>query len=193
MPNDGKKGITVKINAELHAEIKEYIESHGMTMAEFVILALDDELHPKFDQKEGQNMGNMRTLAFQMPEDLFQRIKEYLQRNNMTQKEFVIGLIEAELERDQLERENAEQIREESEEDTEQEESTAVSNFEAVSKEVENSAGEQDCGDCSEGFEDENEESESEDEDEIYDEYEESECDTEDESETSGMGFSMGM
>ena len=84
MPSDGKKGITVKINAELHAEVKEYIESHGMTMAEFVILALDDELHPKFDQKEGQNMGNMRTLAFQVPEDLFQRIKEYLQRNNMT-------------------------------------------------------------------------------------------------------------
>ena len=45
-------------------------------------------------------MGNMRTLAFQVPEELFQQIKDYLQRNNMTQKEFVIGLIETEINRD---------------------------------------------------------------------------------------------
>ena len=41
-----------------------------------------------------------------MPEDLFQRIKDYLQRNNMTQRQFLIGLIEDELERDQTERES---------------------------------------------------------------------------------------
>lgn len=105
MPSDGKKGITVKIDAELHAEVRQYLESHGMTMAEFITLALDDELHPKLNQKEGQNMGNMRTLAFQVPEDLFQRIKDYLQRNNMTQKEFMLGLIENELNREQTERE----------------------------------------------------------------------------------------
>lgn len=48
----------------------------------------------------------MRTLAFQVPDDLFRRIKEYLQRNNMTQKEFIIGLIEQELTRDMTERES---------------------------------------------------------------------------------------
>ena len=33
---DEKKGITVKIDADLNAEIKEYLERHeGMTMAEF--------------------------------------------------------------------------------------------------------------------------------------------------------------
>lgn len=32
-------------------------------------------------------MGNMRTMAFQVPEELFQRIKDYLHRNNMSQKE----------------------------------------------------------------------------------------------------------
>lgn len=30
-----------------------------MTMAEFITLAVDDELHPKIQQKEGKNMGNM--------------------------------------------------------------------------------------------------------------------------------------
>ena len=45
---DEKKGITVKIDADLHAEVKEYIEQHGMTMAEFITLAVDNELHPKY-------------------------------------------------------------------------------------------------------------------------------------------------
>lgn len=49
-------------------------------------------------------MGNMRTMAFQVPEELFQRIKSYLQRNNMSQKQFVLGLIEAELDREQAQR-----------------------------------------------------------------------------------------
>lgn len=102
-----KKSITVKIDADLHAEIREYLERHeGMTMAEFITLAVDDELHPKIQQKEGNNMGNMRTMAFQVPEELFQRIKDYLHRNNMSQKEFVLGLIETELDREQTERES---------------------------------------------------------------------------------------
>ena len=61
-------------------------------------------------------MGNMRTLAFQVPEDLFWKIKDYLQRNKMTQKDFVIGLIEAELERDLAEREGSEETPEVAEE-----------------------------------------------------------------------------
>lgn len=104
MPTEEKKGITVKVDAALHAEVRQYLESHGMTMAEFVTLALQDELHPKIQMKEDTK--SMRTLAFQVPDDLFRRIKEYLQRNNMTQKEFIIGLIEQELTRDMTERES---------------------------------------------------------------------------------------
>ena len=99
MPENEKKGITVKIDAGLHAEVRQYIEAHGMTMAEFVSMALDNELHPKIRAAE-KNMENMRTMAFQVPEEMFQRIKEYLQRHHMTQKQFVLGLIEAELDRD---------------------------------------------------------------------------------------------
>lgn len=46
-------------------------------------------------------MGAMRTMAFQVPQELFDQIKDYLERHNMTQKQFVIGLIQAELDRDQ--------------------------------------------------------------------------------------------
>ncbi len=145
MPTDEKKGITVKVDAGLHAEVKEYIESHSMTMAEFVSLALQDELHPKIHAKE--DTGNMRTLAFQVPDDLFRQIKEYLQRNNMTQKEFIIGLIETELERDMAERESVSNAQtddsEQAEEDTGQEETAAAGDFEDAPDEDESEDEEQ--------------------------------------------------
>lgn len=106
MPNSGKKGITVRIDANLHAQVSQYLRDHSMTMAELVSRALDDELHPKIQMKEGNTMANTRTIAVQVPEDLFQRIKDYLQRNNMTQRQFLLGLIEDELEREQTERES---------------------------------------------------------------------------------------
>ena len=56
------KGITVKIDAVLHAEVRQYLEANNMTMAEFVTQALDDELHPKF-QKEDTKMENTRTIS----------------------------------------------------------------------------------------------------------------------------------
>lgn len=105
MSEETKKGVTVKIDAALHAEVREYLDARNMTMAEFVTQALDHELHPKYEMKEGTAMANTRTLAIQIPEELFQRIKDYLQRNNMTQKQFLIGLIEDELERDLAQRE----------------------------------------------------------------------------------------
>ena len=49
-------------------------------------------------------MGKGRTLAFQVSEELFQRVKEYLEayekayHRRLTQKEFVVGLIEQALE-----------------------------------------------------------------------------------------------
>lgn len=134
MPDGEKKGITVKIDADLHAEVRQYLEEHGMTMAEFVAQALDNELHPKYSMKEGDSMGNMRTIAFQVPEDLFMKIKDYLQRNNMTQKQFLLGLIEDELNREQTERDSLSADREgfqsENEEVTDEEETAAVDDFE---------------------------------------------------------------
>ena len=109
-----KKGITVKIDADLHAEVRQYLEANNMTMAEFVTQALDDELHPKF-QKEDTKMENTRTIAFQVPEDLFQRLKDYLRRNEITQRQLLVTLIEEELEREQTEREALEATPEQTE------------------------------------------------------------------------------
>lgn len=152
VPDNEKKGITVKIDAGLHAEVRQYLESHGMTMAEFVTQALQDELHPKINMREENTMGNMRTLAFQVPEELFQQIKDYLQRNNMTQKEFVIGLIKTEIDRDLTQLAEVVEASQEIEETTEYSE-------------------EQDNADISEDFEEINDESEDIDEEQGESEY----------------------
>ena len=161
MSTNEKKGITVKIDAELHAEVRQYLEKHEMTMAEFVTLALQDELHPKINIQEEKNMGNMRTLAFQVPEELFQKIKDYLQRNNMTQKEFVIGLIENEIERDLSQRadvsEATTEAEEVAEEHTEQQEEAAMSDSESISELVGEEPEERENADFLDDFDSEKE------------------------------------
>ena len=163
-----KKGITVKIDADLHAEIRQFIEQNGMTMAEFVSQALYNELHPKIQPQEVKNMGPTRTMAFQMPEDMFQRLKDYLRRHNITQKEFVLGLVEAEIKRDEelINTQNAVNLDEVDEEEPDYEES------EDEDEELDNE--------------------ESEDEDEELDN-EESEDEDEDLSEEQDEDFSMAM
>ena len=174
MADENKKGITVKIDADLHAQVKEYIESRGMTMAEFITAACDDLLHPKITEKEDKKMENMRTVAFQVPERLFQRIKDYLQRNNMTQRQFLLGLIEAELDRDLTEREAAV----EAVSDDQEQEDTVLSEGEetACEGEAEEENTSEEYGD----YDDDELEDESEDADE-----------SEDEEESTGMVMGM--
>lgn len=200
MSTNEKKGITVKIDAELHAEVRQFLDKHEMTMAEFVTLALQDELHPKINLQEGKNMGNMRTLAFQVSEELFQQIKDYLQRNNMTQKQFVIGLIETEIERDLTQRAAMDEVHTETEEmaeeQTEVREIDAVSNCESVSEELEQEYEEQENDDFLEDFEEEEEvesmDEESEEEFEDEEQYKDEDM-IEKQEESEGMVMSMGM
>ena len=140
------KGITVKIPADLHAEVKAYIEAHGMTMGEFIAQAVDNELHPKIQiTQEDKNMERMRTLAFQVPDSLFQRVKAYLERNHLTQKQFVIGLIEAELEQDealyQSEQTEEREDEEESDDQTEDEETEQETQDEFAPQEAQEGPG----------------------------------------------------
>ncbi len=151
MPDNEKKGITVRIDAGLHAEVRQYLESNGMTMAEFVTQALQDELHPKINMREENSMSNMRTLAFQVPEELFQQIKDYLLRNNMTQKEFVIGLIKTEIDRDLTQRTETVEASQEIEENAEYSEEQDISD---ISEDLEEASDE------SEDIDEEQEESE---------------------------------
>lgn len=177
-----KKGITVKIDASLHAEIRQFIEQNGMTMADFVSQALYNELHPKIQPQEVKNMGPTRTMAFQMPEDMFQRLKNYLHRHGITQKEFVLGLVEAEIRRDEelINAQNAAKLDETAEDISNDETEDEAEDFD--NEESEDEDEELD----NEEFEDEDEElddEESENEDEELDdeEFDDDESEGEDE------------
>ena len=102
-------------------------------------------------------MEKTRTLAFQIPEELYLRIKDYLQRNNLTQRQFVIGLIEDELRREQDELEaQSEAVSDEDEaedEDTAEEEETDISgSFEDESDASDEETDEDETEDEDQGF-----------------------------------------
>ena len=89
------KGLTCKIPLELHEKISAEIKQNESTMSRFI-----EQIILEHYAKGATTMGKTRTLAFQVSEELFQQIKEYLARYEQTyhrklsQKEFVIGLIE---------------------------------------------------------------------------------------------------
>ena len=45
-------------------------------------------------------MENMKTMTIQMPEETYQRMKDYLKRHQVKQKDFVTRLMEAALEKE---------------------------------------------------------------------------------------------
>ena len=93
------KGVTCKIPLDLHNRITEEIRQNESTMSKFI-----EQIILEHYTKGVTTMGKTRTLAFQVSEELFQQIKEYLARyeqvynRKLTQKEFVISLIEQALE-----------------------------------------------------------------------------------------------
>ena len=167
-----KKGITVKIDADLHAEIRQFIEQNGMTMAEFVSQALYNELHPKIQPQEVKNTMPTRTMAFQMPEDMFQRLKDYLHRHGITQKEFVLGLVEAEIKRDEelINAQNAAKLDEAAEDENEKiDDEETEDEYEELDNEESEDEDEELDNDESEDDDEELNDEESEDEDEELD------------------------
>ena len=95
-----KKNLCAMIPADLHARVRLEQEQSGKTLSEFVEQLITDY----YKMKEGTKMtGDMRTMAIQLPEELFERLKAYLKKNDLKQKQFIIGLIEDALEEDEAE------------------------------------------------------------------------------------------
>ncbi len=95
-----KKNLCAMIPADLHARVRQEQEQSGKTLSEFVEQLITDY----YKMKENTKMkGDMRTMAIQLPEELFERLKAYLKKNNLKQKQFIIGLIEDALEEDEAE------------------------------------------------------------------------------------------
>ena len=87
-------------------------EESGLTTAQYITNLLLEYYEMKENGGNSTMATNTRTMAFQVPEELFQRIKAHLERETqrtgrkLTQREFVLGLVEAAL--DEAERQAAE-------------------------------------------------------------------------------------
>ena len=90
------KGLSAQIPASLHARVTAERVAANQSLSEYMTELLTNY----FENGGKNNMAKIRTLAFQIDENLFQRIKEHLSREyertgtKLTQRDFVLGLIE---------------------------------------------------------------------------------------------------
>ena len=87
-----KKNLCAPISIELHSKVREEQERLGQTLGEYV----EQVLREHFEGRSGKAMSDKgRTMAFQVSEEFFRRIKAYLAAHpGLRQKEFIIGLVE---------------------------------------------------------------------------------------------------
>ncbi len=106
------KNLCAQIPLTLHDRVCTEKDQAGLTTAQYITNLLTEYYQMK------ENGGNMnmtnngsRTMAFQIPEELFQRIKRHLERETLrtgkklTQRDFVLNLITQAL--DEADAENA--------------------------------------------------------------------------------------
>ena len=90
---ESTKNLCAQLPASLHARVREEQERLGQTLGAYVAQILTEHFEQR--EKGGKAMSeNTRTLAFQVSEDLFGRLKAYLAANHISQRQFVVGLIE---------------------------------------------------------------------------------------------------
>ena len=95
--------LCAQVPVSLLARIREEQEKAGLPRGEYITQILTSYYDDQ-NRKGEKTMEFTKTMAFQIPEDLFNRIKDHLDRETkrtgkrLTQKDFVIGLIEQALE-----------------------------------------------------------------------------------------------
>ncbi|WP_312613903.1 4-oxalocrotonate tautomerase [Oscillibacter sp.] len=93
---EATKNLCAQIPESLHARVRTEQEQSGQTLSQYVTALITEY----YNLKEGRKMEGTRTMAFQIPEELFQRIKRYLDSESertgkkVSQREFVLGLIQ---------------------------------------------------------------------------------------------------
>lgn len=92
------KNICGKIPVDLHEKMKLEIEELGISIPKYLEMVIEEHMTRK---GEKTNMADLRTVAVQVTEDLFSRLKAVLARNGMKQKDFLIGLIEEAIEKEE--------------------------------------------------------------------------------------------
>ncbi len=94
------RNLCAQLPIALHTRVCEERERAGLTTAQYITNLLTEYYEMKENGGTKIMAKNSRTLAFQISEELFQRIKAHLERETirtgrkLTQRAFVLGLIE---------------------------------------------------------------------------------------------------
>ena len=95
------RNLCAQLPLDLHQRVCEAREQSGLTTAQYITNLLIEYYEMKENGgKQIMAANGTRTMAFQIGEDLFQRLKAHLERETartgkkLTQREFVLGLIE---------------------------------------------------------------------------------------------------
>ena len=94
------KNLCAQIPESLHSKVRERQETSGKTLSEYMTWLITS-----FYEQEGmKNMdGKQKTIAFQVPPEMFEQFKQYLKRHDMKQVEFFLNCIQQALDADQQE------------------------------------------------------------------------------------------
>ena len=94
-----QKNLCAMIPLSLHSKVREEQERSGQSLSVYMA-----QLLTNYYETGEKSMDFTKTLAFQVSEELYNRIKDHLEREKqrtgrkLSQKDFVIGLIERALE-----------------------------------------------------------------------------------------------
>ena len=72
------RGITVKVRESLHSKAKQEAEAKEQTMSQFIEAVLIFYFNK---ESEKEMTGNKRTLAFQVSEEFFAEVQDYIKTN----------------------------------------------------------------------------------------------------------------
>ena len=90
-----RKNLCAMLPVALHTRVRQEQEKAGMTLGEYVEALITEY----YDWKDGKIMtGEMRTLAAQIPAELFGRLDRYLKERGIKKKDFLVDIITRELE-----------------------------------------------------------------------------------------------
>ena len=99
------KKLCAPIPEGLHARVREAQEASGQTLGQYMTWLIQTFYN---NQKEETTMnGDKRTVAFQVPGELFEKFKDYLQERGIKQNAFFLDCIRRALAEAQEEREAA--------------------------------------------------------------------------------------
>lgn len=93
------KNLCAQIPESLHIKLREHQEASGKTLAQYMVWLITKF----YDYEQGgtMHMDDKRTVAFQVPAELFEQLKEYLKKHKMKQSTFFLNCIQQALSDDQ--------------------------------------------------------------------------------------------